>query len=225
MSSASTIPMDQNFEEGNESYRAISKAAILSLVFALASFAAFSIPALSVLALVGFTVGFTGYRNIRRYPDELSGKVAALVGTVACGIVFVSSVTWHSITYATEVPEGYERISFNDLQPVPEHPELPISPTALQLNGKKIFVKGYVYPDGQQTKIKRFVLVPDMGTCCFGGQPKLTHMMEVTLTDPHRINYSFQKRKLAGELTVDTSLKPVSGVGGVYFQLKAHYVK
>jgi hypothetical protein len=44
------------------------------------------------------------------------------------------------------------------------------------------------------------------------------------LTDPERIKYSFQKRKLAGELLVDTRLKPVTGVNGVYFQLKADYV-
>jgi hypothetical protein len=105
-----------------------------------------------------------------------------------------------------------------------EHPQLPVSPKALELNGKKVFIKGYVYPDGRQSNIKRFVLVPDMGTCCFGGQPKLTDMIEVTLTDPDRIKYSFQKRKLAGELLVDTQLKPVTGLGGVYFQLKAHVV-
>ena len=60
----------------------------------------------------------------------------------------------------------------------------------MELNGKKIFMKGYVYPDGQRTNIKRFVLVADLGTCCFGGQPKLTHMVEVTLRDPYRVEYS-----------------------------------
>jgi hypothetical protein len=141
-----------------------------------------------------------------------------------CGLSLVTTVTVQSITYATEVPEGYQRISFQDLQPDPAHPEPPVSPTAMELSGKKVFVKGYVYPERQQKDIKRFILVPDMGTCCFGGQPKLTHMIEVTLADPLRITYSLRKRKLAGELVVDTSLKPVSGVGGVYFQLKADHV-
>ena len=127
--------------------------------------------------------------------------------------------------YATEVPEGFQRISFADLQPVPEAPQLPIPPKALELNGKKVFIKGYVYPDGQQYNIKRFILIPDMGTCCFGGQPKLTDMVEVTLRDPLRTIFERRKRRLAGTLTVDIRLKPVSGLGGVYYRLDAEYVR
>jgi hypothetical protein len=216
--------LDGALDEGLEPYRALSKSAIVSLVLGLLSFVALSIPALAVLPLLGLVAGWTGLRYIRKYPAEVTGKLPAMLGTALCGILLVASVSLHSYTYATEVPDGYERISFDLLQPVPEHPESPISPQAVQWNGKKVFIKGYVYPGDQKANIKRFVLVPDLGTCCFGGQPKLTHMIEVTLTDPHRIKYSFQKRKLAGELIVDTQLKPVSGVGGVYFQLKADYV-
>ena len=93
------------------------------------------------------------------------------------------------------------------------------------MNEKKVFVKGYVYPDERRTKIKQFVLVPDMGSCCFGGQPKLTDMIQVTLRDPQRINFSYRRRKLGGVLRVDTQFKPVSGVNGVYYQLDADYVK
>ena len=224
MSSASTVSLDEPLAEGYEPYRAISKGAILSLVLGLLSLTALSMPALAILPLVGFILGWNAYRTIRRYPAELSGKGLAALGTTLCGVLFVSSVTWHSVTYATEVPDGYQRVDFADLQPVPQHPELPVSPAALALNGKKVFIKGYIYPDGRQTNIQKFVLVPDMGTCCFGGQPKLTHMLEVTLADPHRVKYSLRKRKLAGEFLVDTSLKPVSGLGGVFFQLKADYV-
>jgi hypothetical protein len=64
-----------------------------------------------------------------------------------------------------------------------------------------------------------------MGTCCFGGQPKLTDMIQVTLADPLRIKYSYQRRKLAGVLKVDRRLKPISGLKGVYYQLEADYVK
>jgi hypothetical protein len=225
MSSASTFAVDESEPEGFEAYRAISKGAVLSVILGLLSITAYSIPTLAIIGVVGLIFGWNAYRNIRRYPAELSGKGIAVLGILLCGLVFASSVTMHSVTYATEVPEGYERISFTDLQPLPQHPELPVSPDALTLNHKKVFVKGYIYPDGQQTNIKRFVLVPDLGTCCFGGQPKLTHMMEVTLSDPDRVKYSLRKRKLAGELIVDTSLKPIDGLGGVYFQLKAHQVQ
>jgi hypothetical protein len=50
-------------------------------------------------------------------------------------------------------------------------------------------------------------------------------MVEVTLTDPLRVDYSMRKRKLAGTLHINRRLKPVSGVGGVYYQLSADYVQ
>jgi hypothetical protein len=129
------------------------------------------------------------------------------------------------VTYATEVPSGYTRISFADLQPQPRFANMPIPPDALKLNGRQIFVKGYLYPDGQQNNIKRFVLVPDMGTCCFGGQPKLTDMIEVTLVDPLRVEFARRKRALGGVFKVDTNLKPVTGLGGVYYQLTADHLR
>ena len=64
-----------------------------------------------------------------------------------------------------------------------------------------------------------------MKTCCFGGQPKLTDMIEVTLRDPRRVNFSYARRRLAGILKVDPRLKPISGLQGVYYQLDADHVK
>ena len=206
-------------------YRAMCKSAVLSFGLSILSFAALLFAPLLVLPLLGFLLGWFALRSIRRYPDELSGKVMALIGSGLSGLLFVVGVATHSLAYATEVPEGYQRITYADLQPVPEHPEMPVPPAALELNGKKVFVKGYLYPDGQQYNIRRFVLVPDMGTCCFGGQPKLTDMIEVTLQDPLRTEYARRKRKLAGVLKVDTRLKAVSGLTGVYYQLTADYLQ
>lgn len=206
-------------------YRALSKGAVGSLILAVLSLAAYAAAGLLVLPFAGTLLGVNALRNIRRYPDELSGKSLAILGSLGCFVILVSAAALHSYVYATEVPPGCLRISFADLQPTPDHPELPVPPAAQDLDGKKVFVKGYVYPDGQQYNIKQFVLVPDMGTCCFGGQPKLTDMIEVNLTDKNRVEYSRRKRKLAGVMKVDTQLKPVTGVGGVYYQLEADYVK
>jgi hypothetical protein len=82
-----------------------------------------------------------------------------------------------------------------------------------------------VYPGDKRKDLRQFILVPDKGTCCFGGNPKLTDMIEVTLQDSLRVNYSFRKRGLAGTLRVDTTTKPVNGLGGVYYQLEADYVQ
>ena len=50
-------------------------------------------------------------------------------------------------------------------------------------------------------------------------------MIEVTLTDPLRTRFSFRRRKLAGILRVNTELKELSGLTGVYYQLEADYIK
>ncbi len=90
----------------------------------------------------------------------------------------------------------------------------PDAPTkeALSLDGKKIFLKGYVHPTSvTSTSAKNFVLVPDWATCCFGGQPPLTHMVEVNLKGDMSVRASQRKIKLAGTLKVDKNLKPISG--------------
>jgi hypothetical protein len=206
-------------------YRALSRAAVASVVMGLLGLSALTAVPLILLPALGLVLGVWGSRAIRRYPNEYSGRSLAIAGIVGNLLLLLGSSTLHAAIYVTEVPEGAMRISFADLQPSKRAPELPVPPEALDLDGKRIFVKGYVYPDGQQYNIRRFILVPDMGTCCFGGQPKLTDMIEVTLRDPHRTVYSRTKRKLAGVLRVDSNLKPVSGLNGVYYQLDADYVR
>jgi hypothetical protein len=201
------------------SYRALSRGAVFSVVLSLLAIPLAIAPPLLVVALLGFVIGLISYRRIRRYPEELSGGRAAMAGAALGAIVFFGGIGWHWNVYAHEVKPDYVRTSFSDLQPAKDQPQLPVSPAAIALNGKKVFIKGYVYPDGQQSGIKKFVLVPDLGTCCFGGQPALTDMIEVTLQDPLRVAYSRRRLKLHGVLSVDTRLKPVSGLNGVYYQM------
>lgn len=211
-------------EAGFAPYRAVSKAAVVSLLLGLASVIGLTSIVFLSLALLGLVLGLVGWWSIVKYPAELTGKPMAILGVVLSSLFFVTGAAKHTHELATEVPEGYERISFRDLQPEKKS-RFPISQRALELNGQQVFVKGYLYPDGQQDNIQRFVLIPDLGTCCFGGQPKLTDMIEVTLDEPLRVSYSMRKRKFAGTLKVDPRLKPVSGVNGVYYQLQADYLR
>ena len=225
MSSAEIIENTPEYDEDIHPYRALSRSAVFCLVLGLLSFTALMAPVMLVLPALSILLGVVALTNLRRYPAELSGRPAALIGLILSIALLIGGSVLHVVAYATEVPEGFQRISFADLQPVREAPQLPVSPKALELNGQKVFLKGYLYPDGQQSNIKRFILIPDLGTCCFGGQPKLTDMVEVTLRDPLRTVFELRKRRLAGTLTVDTRLKPVSGLNGVYYRLDAEYVR
>jgi hypothetical protein len=225
MSSAEILEDNPDYDEDLHPYRALSKSAVFCLFLGVLSFTALMAPVLLVLPALGMLLGMVGMGQLRRYPAELSGRPAVLVGLALNVVLLFGGGALHAVTYATEVPEGFQRISFADLQPVSGAPQLPVSPKALELNGQKVFIKGYLYPDGQQYNIKRFILIPDLGTCCFGGQPKLTDMVEVTLRDPLRTVFELRKRRLAGTLIVDTRLKPVSGLNGVYYRMDAEYVR
>jgi hypothetical protein len=223
--STETIAMDEHYVEEMQPYRAISRSAVVSFVLSILSLSAWLSPVLLFLPLLGAIAGIVARGKFRRYPDELTGRVPAVIGLVLNVATLIAAGGWHSYVYATEVPDGYRRISFADLQPEPNAPQMSFPLSALELDGQRIFIKGYVFPDGQQYDIQRFILVPDMGTCCFGGQPALTDMIEVTLRDPLRVEFALRKRKLAGTFSVDGSLKPVNGVGGVVYQLDADYVR
>ena len=122
----------------------------------------------------------------------------------------------------TEVPLGYERISYAELQA--NETGAPVPASAKALDGKKVFIKGYVYPGAQTQGIQRFVLVRDNGTCCFGGaMPKLNDMVDVKLADSLRVNYSTGVFRVAGTFRVQPTDAP--GLGQVLYQLDADYVK
>jgi hypothetical protein len=219
------VRRSDDLEDQYQQYRALSMSAVVTLILGIISLPVLIFPHLFIIPLAGMILGAYSVLSLRKRGNEFTGLGAARVGLALCTIFFIGGIAYDAYCYATEVPDGYRRISFQELQPDKSHPELPIPPTAVELSGEKVFVKGYVYPDGQSSNIKQFVLVPDMGTCCFGGQPKLTDMIQVTLRDPHRIEYSYYRRKLAGVLKVSNQKKPVSGLDGVYYELDAESVE
>lgn len=223
-SDAYLSPREIGLEE-SAPYRTVSRAAIMSLVLGLFALLGLIFPSLLVLAAAGIALALVGLRSIKRYPEEYSGAPVALLGLTLCVALLLGGSGLHAYEYATECPPGAERISFYDLNPENRNAP-PVPPAgAIALDGKKVFIKGYVYPDGQSTNIKQFVMIPDLGTCCFGGQPKLTDMVLVTLRDPVRTVYNQRKRKLTGILKVEPALKPVDGVTGVYYQLDVETIQ
>jgi len=131
----------------------------------------------------------------------------------------------HYVFYRLEEKEGYQRISYSDLRPDKEHPNLPIPPSALELDGKLVIVKGYVYPHRRRKDLQKFILVPDMAACCFGGQPALNDMIEVTLQDPLRVDFSYHRRVLYGKLKVHRQFQRRKELKGVYYELDADEVR
>lgn len=227
MSLSSSVAINSQVisDAGQDVYQTISRAAVVSLVLAILGLSTFLALPMIVLPLAGLIFGLVGLSAIRRYPQELLGRPMALVGASLSGITLLAGSLYHSYVYATEVPEGYTRINFFSLAADKNQPDVPTA-AAVDCNGQQIFIKGYVHPSSMASAMEqKFIIVPDLGTCCFGGQPPLTHMIEVHLTGDQYAYRNLRKKSLAGKFSVNPELKPVNGLTGVYYELQADLIK
>jgi hypothetical protein len=200
-------------------YRALSSAAVSSLAMGVLSSLALFDWWLAVIPLCAVVAGCIALRAIARQNDQLTGAWFARVGMALAVLFFVVGWSRLGYIYATEVPDGYQRISYAELQPDPDVAGQIIPPEALALDGKQVFIKGFVYPGTRQSGIRQFLLVRDQGSCCFGGNPKLTDRIEVTLSDPKGIEFSSGLFKIAGVFRVESSTAAIDAGGGVYYHI------
>jgi len=229
MSTDATLFQDDQTVDEVQQYRTLSKMAVAAAILANLSLLAFLFIPLLALSLFATLVAAIAVVVTRRNADSVTGQRLALAALVEAPVILLLAVGLHVYTYVTEVPENYERISFYELNPHPGRPANPVPETARALNGKRVFVKGYIHPGVQGFgEIKHFVLVPDMKTCCFGGQPKPWDMIEVHLKEPNDpVRYSRRPRKVSGVLTVNEGeQRPLPGdVIGGFYELEADIVE
>jgi hypothetical protein len=208
-----------------QQYRAVSTLAVASATLGLASLASFFEWALLVLPALGLTLGLVALRRLQTRRDELTGSGLAVAGIAMSALFGVAGASWLSYTYATEVPEWASRVDYEALQPDPDRPREIFPPSVAALDGQKIFIKGYVYPGSKNMdNIRQFILCRDKGDCCFGGNPKLTDRILVTLNGGLRLSYSQKLFRVAGTF----HLRPAEAqglAGGVIYHLDADYLK
>lgn len=211
-------------EPSIEHYRVISSLAVVSFVVGLLSALILFDWILGIIPTIGIICGTLALLRIRSRPEELTGEGIALIGTLISTLFLLGGWSWAIYDYTTELPPDAMRISYAQLQPPESEPGQVPPESAKEFNGKRVFIKGYVYPTGQRTGIQQFVLCRDNGTCCFGGQPKLTDMIEVTLRPPLKLDYSPRLHKLAGVFRVQT-VQSADVKGSILYQLEADYLQ
>lgn len=208
-------------------YRSISKAAIACIVFAfLGLLTAFIAPHFVVIPLISLVFGVVALFNFRWFPTELMGKPVAIVGLVLSSLCFVGSTAYHSYIYATEVPEGYSRVSFGELRPNSRTP-IPFAERAEELDGQKVFIKGYVRPSTKRRKLKEFILVGDFGSCCFGGSPKITDVVAVNIIVDQTVDYGYTLRRITGTFRLNKQTKQTKeeDIPQIFYEIEADRVK
>ena len=221
-------PLDStNGQDAEGSYRAVAGTAIAAAVTAALSPLAFFDWSLAVVPVVGIVLGAMAYRTIAQRPDVFIGRPLAIGAIVLSAVSLVAGLITLSRAYAAELPDGYERLNYGLLQPLPGDPSDAVPDTARTMDGRNVLLKGYIYPGKQQTGITQFLLVRDQGDCCFGGNPKITDRVLVQLKDPSHpkgIDFSSRLTKIAGRFAI----RPIGAPGmdgGVLYHLEDAFAR
>ena len=200
-----------------EQYRALSSAAVAAFVFGLLSLTALMDYWLAVVPIVGIIWGLIALRQVRARSAELTGRGLALCGLALSSVLLFAGPARVYYGEMSVLRPGESLISYEALQPDPKVTGELVPQSALDLNAKKVVIKGFVYAGSQSEGIKKFVLVRDAGTCCFGTNPKVTDRIVVDLAVPGGMVYTKQVVNVAGVFHVSPDQAP--GVGVAYYHL------
>lgn len=219
MTSADEPELEDDDYNPADAYRALATSAVASLALGVLSILALLDWWLALIPIAGVILGLVALRKIHKQPEEYTGRGVAIAGIVLGTLFWLGGFGRLGYIHATEVPTGYARIDYSLLQPQPDDPPNSIPPEAKALDGKKIFIKGYVYPGLQRDGITQFLLVRDQGTCCFGGNPKITDRIQVALSDPKGFTFTSSLFKVAGTFRIAEPTQAVNAKGIVFYHL------
>lgn len=239
MSTATLSPGTYTGEDEVLAYRAIHIGAVLGialavLLLAFTLVAASSSPeaciGVSFLNLAPLVCCVWALSRIRREPERYSGQGMARIGLSLSLVLLVGGVGYGGYVYATEVPDGYSRISFNTMKPdeLQERGGLLVPPDVSSLEGKNVFIKGYIRPDSITVPrgIDQFLLVRDNNQCCFGDMSKIKYYDQilVKMTGDHRVDFSRGVFNIGGVLHIEPQYA-MPGSPKTVFTLTADYAK
>ncbi len=215
--STATLEMDR-VDSADETlqYRALHTGAILGLALGVLSVfmvvaAANSLESCLLVApipVLGMAISLRSLAKIRREPELYTGHQLATLGLVLSLVFLIGGVSYGGYVYLTEVPEGYMRISFNTMKPdeIQERGGVKVPPEITALDGKKVFIKGYIRPDSITVSrgIDRFLLVRDNNQCCFGDISTIKYydQIDVDMVGSRRVDYDQGVFRIGGVLHV-----------------------
>jgi hypothetical protein len=99
-----------------------------------------------------------------------------------------------------------------------------LTPTANSLLGKRIRIRGFMFPTSRSKGIKQFVLVRDNMECCFGPGAALYDCVLVTMEPGETTEYSYRGIAVEGTLRLEEITGPDGRALAIY-QMKGEAVK
>lgn len=138
---------------------------------------------------------------------------------VLFALAFVAVSVWST---AAAVAQDAEDISFDDvkleLEKNEDYGRDVLTDRVLELEGKRVVIRGYMLPSFQRSGIEKFVLVRDNQECCFGPGAKLYDSMIVMMAEGESVEYS--TRPIALEGTFRVKAMKLGGTLAAIYQLK-----
>lgn len=237
--SMTTIEMDSMVRDEDElQYKALHTGALIAFVLGLVSVSVVVTAANSLewsllvtpIPVLGIFFALRAITRIRENPDQFTGLGLAWTGLALSLAFLAGGLSYGGYVYATEVPDGYTRTSFIAMKPddIQQRGGVIVPPEILALEGKKVFIKGYIRPSSISVPrgISEFLLVRDSNECCFGDISKIKYydQMKVTMTGGKLVDYSPGLIRMGGTLHLEPQ-NLAAGPGNVVFSLKADYAK
>jgi hypothetical protein len=197
-------------------YRAISALGVASLVLGVLSILSVLDWVWHPLAAAGIVVGWLALRRISHNPGAYTGPGFAKAGIAMSFVFWAVGAGWLTYVYYTQAPPGYKPISYAVLKlPPGAPPEQRVPPSAEELDGERVYVRGFMVPGRQQSGLKRFFLSDDPGVCSFcAPKPDITQLVEVILLGDLEGEYTTRAVGVGGKLRVETG-KPKEQSGDV----------
>ena len=206
-------------------YRTLNVLAVVSTVFGTLSISTAFSPLLGPVPVVGVILAMLALRQIRLAPEEYTGRGFAVAGLLLSVGLWIVGTGCYVYGQRRDVPPGYKLISFDDLQPDPDVPGEVIPPAVMELDEKKVFVRGFMYPGRQYTRIKQFILVPTMDHCNFCSRSlKSTEMVGIKLVGDLVTNYRNRLAGFGGTLRIDEE-QAARPFGGMPYRIDADEVR
>ena len=211
----------QEKEMGEFAYRPVPMLVPISMFLAIVSLTSFLGLFGVIISFVALGLSVMTFLFIRRSDGAYTGTKSSGIAIFVSSFALVGGVSYLSFLYATEVPPGYTRVNFYyDIAKYNlsfHSGDLHIHKSVKGLHEKKIFTKGYMYPQREQKDIKQFIMCKDTGECCFGGKPKANDMILVKNKGENKIRYYNGSRvSVGGVFKIDPTYVEEGGLSPVY---------
>ncbi|MGD9127026.1 MAG: DUF4190 domain-containing protein [Planctomycetia bacterium] len=213
----------RRFEEGaDESFREICPLAIASLIFGLLSILTMFSWVMVFIPIIGLACGAFALHQIRNSVGEMTGRNFAIAG-LCCSIgLWIVGSGLFVFVITNEVPMGYVGLDWREMQP--EEGTQGIPQRIRELDGKRVYIKGYMYPGRQSVNIQQFILVPSRQHCKFCARAlNSTEMVKVKMSGDLLTNYSLKSTGVGGILRIREA-EIYRPLGGFPYFIEADYI-